>query len=310
MFPVRAIFFKPPPSDLIGRVGQILVLLLVSVGGFHALAFAQAQPPSQSPLDSGRARDSALHEYRVGPRDMLVVTFWDEPSLSGRFRVEEDGFFTFAMVGRVRAGGLTLREIEQQLRKALANGFFRDPQLSLTLDEYGSQQFFVVGEVRQPGAFPLSGPITLLQALARAGSTTTEAGGEVVILRPKEGTATVGPLQPDEASVSEVLRFDLLQLQRGMLGFNVVLRNGDTVLVPRAETLYVLGQVNSPGAYTFKKGTTVLQALSLAGGVADRGASGRIKVVRVVSGEKKELKLKLNDLVQPGDTILVPEKFF
>lgn len=298
------------------RLRAILVLL-VGLFGAQSIVFAQTEPrtlpaePRSQPQDNrGDRRDSAPYEYRVGPRDVLVLTFWDQPSLSGRFRVEEDGYFTFAMVGRVRAGGLTLRDIEQQLRKALADGFFKNPQLSLSIDEYGSQQFFVLGEVRQPSAFPLSGPMTLMQALAQAGSTTTEAGGEVVILRAKEGGATGGPLQPDQSDVAEVLRIDLLQLQRGMLGYNVFMRNGDTVLVPRAETLYVLGQVNSPGAYTFKKGTTVLQALSLAGGVGDRGAAGRVKVIRIVSGEKEELKVKLTDLVQPGDTILVPEKFF
>jgi polysaccharide export outer membrane protein len=294
-----------------------MLMFLVVLLSFESGVGAQEEP--RPPSGESRAqpqdipaerRESASYEYRVGPRDVLVLTFWDQPDLSGRFRVEEDGYFTFAMVGRVRAAGLTLREIEQQLRKALSNGFFKNPQLSLSIDEYGSQRFFVLGEVRQPSAYPLSGPMTLMQALAQAGSTTTEAGGEVVILRPKEGSATGGPLQPDQSDVAEVLRIDLMQLQRGQLGYNVFMRNGDTVLVPRAETLYVLGQVNSPGAYTFKTGTTVLQALSLAGGVADRGAAGRVKVIRIVAGEKKEVKVKLTDLVQPGDTIVVPEKFF
>ncbi len=298
------------------RVRPMLMFLVVLLS-FESGVGAQEEP--RPPSGESRAqpqdipaerRESASYEYRVGPRDVLVLTFWDQPDLSGRFRVEEDGYFTFAMVGRVRAAGLTLREIEQQLRKALSNGFFKNPQLSLSIDEYGSQRFFVLGEVRQPSAYPLSGPMTLMQALAQAGSTTTEAGGEVVILRPKEGSATGGPLQPDQSDVAEVLRIDLMQLQRGLLGYNVFMRNGDTVLVPRAETLYVLGQVNSPGAYTFKTGTTVLQALSLAGGVADRGAAGRVKVIRIVAGEKKEVKVKLTDLVQPGDTIVVPEKFF
>jgi polysaccharide export outer membrane protein len=308
MFPQCSITFtRFPRRHRAGLAPALLICLLA--GSVTSILLAQEAP--QRPQVPGETRDSApAPEYRVGPRDVLVLTFWDQPDLSGRFRVEEDGFFTFAMVGRVRAAGLTLREIEQQLRKALSNGFFKNPQLSLSIDEYGSQQYFVLGEVRQPSAFPLSGPVTLMQALARAGSTTSEAGGEVVILRAKEGTTPGGPLQPDQPDVSEVMRIDLLQLQRGMLGFNIFMRNGDTVLVPRAETVYVLGQVNSPGAYTFKKGTTVLQALSLAGGVADRGASGRVKVIRIVAGEKKELKVKLTDLVQPGDTILVPEKFF
>ena len=74
--------------------------------------------------------------------------------------------------------------------------------------------------------------------------------------------------------------------------------------------MYVFGQVKAPGAYPVDKDTTVLQALSLAGGVTDRGSTGRIKIVRTLEGKKKELKVKLTDLVEPGDTIIVAERFF
>jgi polysaccharide export outer membrane protein len=89
------------------------------------------------------------------------------------------------------------------------------------------------------------------------------------------------------------------------------LRDGDTIFVPRAETIYVFGQVKNPGAYVLQsKDTTVLQALSLAGGVTDRGATNRIKIMRVVDGKMKEIKVKLTDIVRPGDTVVVRERFF
>ena len=69
--------------------------------------------------------------------------------------------------------------------------------------------------------------------------------------------------------------------------------------------------MKNPGAYALQaKETTVLQALSLAGGVTDRGSTSRIKVVRLVKGVKKEIAVKLSDLVQPGDTLVVPERYF
>jgi protein involved in polysaccharide export with SLBB domain len=81
--------------------------------------------------------------------------------------------------------------------------------------------------------------------------------------------------------------------------------------VPRAQSIYVFGQVKNPGAYAMQQtNTTVLQALSLAGGVSDRGTTSRIKIVRIVNGEKRELKVKLTDVVQPGDTVIVSERFF
>jgi polysaccharide export outer membrane protein len=74
--------------------------------------------------------------------------------------------------------------------------------------------------------------------------------------------------------------------------------------------VYVFGQVRGPGAYPLQKTTTVLQALSLAGGVSDRGATGRIRIVRLANGKRTEVKAKLDDIVRPGDTIIVPERFF
>ena len=92
---------------------------------------------------------------------------------------------------------------------------------------------------------------------------------------------------------------------------NTVLHDGDTIIVSRAETVYVFGQVKNPGAYALQqKSTSVLQALSLGGGVTDRGSTSRVRIVRIVNGEKKEIKVKLTDVVQPGDTVIVGERFF
>jgi polysaccharide export outer membrane protein len=100
-------------------------------------------------------------------------------------------------------------------------------------------------------------------------------------------------------------------MQDGGATLNIVLRDGDTISVPRAESVYVLGQVKNPNAYALQqKNTTVLQALSLAGGVTDRGSMSRIKIMRIVKGDRKELKVKLTDIIQPGDTIFVNDRLF
>ena len=238
-------------------------------------------------------------DYVVGPQDVLTITVWDQSDLSGKFAVEADGTFTFPLIGRVKAGGFTLRQVEHTLTQRLADGFFRNPQVSVAIEQYRSQRIFIVGEVRQPGTYPLTGDMTLIEALSRAGSTTATAGGEALVVR-----------DPNQLSGSDVRRVDIKQLQTGSPGTNVVLHDGDTIFVPRAEAVYVSGQVKNPGAYVIQKDTTVLQALSLAGGVTDRGSTARIKVVRMLKGEKVERKIKLSDVVHPGDTILVPERFF
>jgi len=116
---------------------------------------------------------------------------------------------------------------------------------------------------------------------------------------------------PRSNDPDRVARVDLRELENGDLKQNVALRNGDTVFVLRAENVYVFGQVKNPGAYPLReKNTTVLQALSLAGGVTDRGSIGRIQIVRIVNGRKVELRAALTDFVEPRDTIVIPERFF
>jgi polysaccharide export outer membrane protein len=90
------------------------------------------------------------------------------------------------------------------------------------------------------------------------------------------------------------------------------LRDGDTIFVPRAENnyVYVTGAIRTPGAYPVRKDTTVLQAISLAGGFSENGSQSRIRILRLVDGEKKEIRVKLDDVVLPGDTIKVPERYF
>ena len=100
------------------------------------------------------------------------------------------------------------------------------------------------------------------------------------------------------------MRIDLRDLQNGAFAQNAALRDGDTIFVPRAESVYVFGHVKNPGAYALpQKDTTVLQALALAGGVSDRGTTSRIKIVRIVNADKKELKAKLTDIVRPGGNL-------
>lgn len=247
--------------------------------------------------------------YVVGPQDILTITSFDQEDLSGKYPVDADGTFTFPLIGRVKAAGLTLRELEAELKRMLKEGFFKDPQLSVAIETYKSQKIHIVGEVRNPGTYPLTGDMSLIEAIARAGSTLPTASGEALVVRAKSGKAADGPVMPNGVD-TEATTVDLKELQSGALSKNVALKDGDTIFVPRAESVYVFGQVKNPGAYAIQRSTTVLQALSLAGGVNDRGATNRIKIVRIENGKQVELKVKLTDTVRAGDTIMVPERFF
>jgi polysaccharide biosynthesis/export protein len=254
------------------------------------------------------AQTPSAGDYIIGPQDVLTVQVFDQADLGGRYTVETDGTFSFPLIGRIQAGGMTLRAFEGELKKKLADGYFRNPQVTVSVEQYRSQRIFVMGEVRAPGPVPLTGGMTLIEALARAGSTLPSASGEVAIVRAPQGAK--GPTLPDADKVADMVRVNIRELESGSMKHNVALHDGDTIFVPRAESAYVFGQVRTPGAYAIQRDTTVLQALSLAGGVTENGAMNRIKIVRLVSGEKKEIKVKLTDLVKPGDTIIVPEKYF
>src|SRR5437867_3961375 len=151
-----------------------VALALVTLG---ATLFAQSAPSA-----------SAVNDYIVGPQDVLTITSYDQADLSGKFAVEADGTFTYPLIGRFKAGGLTLRATEEGLKAKLKNeGYFNNPQITVAVEQYKSQKVFVVGEVRTPGTYSITGDMKLIEALARAGSTLPTASGEVVIVHPTAG---------------------------------------------------------------------------------------------------------------------------
>jgi len=271
------------------RIHLLLLAALLTVAGSRSFAQSAAN-------------------YVIGPRDVLTIQVFDQADLAGKYAVEADGTFSFPLIGRIQAAGRTLRQFEDDLKKKLADGFFRNPQVSVAVDQYRSQQIFVMGEVRAPGPVPLTGGMTLVEALARAGSTLPGSAGEVVVVRAPQKTDA--PLLPNQNGGAEIFRASIRDLEAGKLAQNIELQDGDTLYVPRAETIYIFGEVRSPNAYPIQKDMTVLQALAIAGGATEHAALNRIKVVRVLNGEKKEIKVKLTDIVRAGDTIIVPERYF
>ena len=111
-------------------------------------------------------------DYVIGAQDVLSITVFDQADLGGRYAVELDGSFSFPLIGRIQAGGLTIRAFETELKNRLADGFFRNPQVTVAIEQYRSQRVFVIGEVKSAGAYALTGDMTLIEALAKAGSTT------------------------------------------------------------------------------------------------------------------------------------------
>jgi polysaccharide export outer membrane protein len=271
-------------------------------------------PVQPSPQSAPVINAQTPGEYIVGPNDVLTVTVIDQPQLTGRYIVRADGSFTFPLLGRLTAGGLSLQAVEDDVRNRLAKGYLRDPQVAVSVEQYRSQQIFVMGEVRQPGTLSFTGSMTIIEALARAGSTTERAGAEAVIVRQAAGGTPLDAAAMERARNSkdsaDVIHVNLQSLQAGGIAQNVTLRSGDTIFVPRAESVFVSGQVRSPGEYTIRQGMTVRQVLTLAGGVSERGSARRIQIIRQVNGVETTVGASLQDIVHPGDNIVVRERLF
>jgi polysaccharide export outer membrane protein len=246
-------------------------------------------------------------DYVVGAQDVLKVTVFDEPTMSGSYRVDTDGSFQYPMLGRVAVGGMRVREVEQMIKTKLEDGYIKRAQVAVDVEQFRSRSIFVVGEVRSPGKYPMTAQMSLIEALAAAGSTTPVASSEVMILRPRDA-GSAQALTPEQVDQSSVTRVNLADLQLGRLSQNVTLVEGDTIFVPKAEKFFITGQVRSPGAYTYERGLTVLQAISLAGGLTEKGSSRRIKVIRAMKGKKTQQGIDLADAIQPGDTLVIPQR--
>jgi polysaccharide biosynthesis/export protein len=264
----------------------------------------QAQSAPTQPPQAVANRSS---DYVVGAQDVLKITVFDEPTMSGSYRVDTDGSFQYPMLGRVTVGGMRVREVEQLLKSKLEDGYIKRAQVAVDVDQFRSRSIYVVGEVRSPGKYAMTGQMSLIEALAAAGSTTPTASSEIMILRPRDA-GTAQPLTPEQVDRSNVTRVNLADLQLGRLSQNVTLAEGDTIFVPRAEKFFITGQVRTPGAYTYERGLTVLQAISLAGGLTEKGSSRRIKVIRAVKGKKTQQGIDLADAIQPGDTLVIPQR--
>ena len=190
------------------------------------------------------------------------------------------------LVGYIRIAGLSSSEaegaIEAQLRQ---NKILNDPQVSVYVKEYTSSGISVAGEVAKPGFYSALGPHRLFDVLQAAGGPTDKAANEAVISHRDQGNATTVHISKDPAE---------------MAASNVDLQPGDTVVVPRAGIVYVLGEVTRPGGYVLNSsgGITVLQVVAVAGGPTHIAAGGKTRLLRRTENGFQEQHINLKKLLR------------
>jgi polysaccharide export outer membrane protein len=271
------------------------------------LLLALGAQPNQQP-------SGAAAEYVVGPQDRLAIVVVDEPNLTKNVTVGTDGVFDYPFIGQVKAAGLSVRAIQQDITARLKEKYLRNPQVSIEVESYRSQVVYVWGQVKNPGAVMLMGNINLTEALAKAGSPTADAGSYIEINRRPRGPAA-GPEPPDGKPATDDKpappeRISMTDLQSGRAQ-HIMLSDGDTIFVPKAEMFYVTGYVKNGGPFLHEPGMTVSRAISIAGGISEKGSRSRIRITRMSGGRQVVIKdVKLDDPVLPGDSVEVLSRLF
>ena len=233
--------------------------------------------------------------YVIGPQDSLAITVADETDLSTQYKVDSDGTITMNYLNRVPLGGLSLAEAQDKVT-ALLKTFLRNPQVRIEVKDYKARSVLMTGEVRNQGKVLLTGAtMSLLEALAMAGSATANASNEVLIMH----QAKNGEKPPEPITVNRK------DLELGKVGRDITLQDGDIVNVPIAKRFYISGFIKNNGSYVLDPGTTVGQAIILAGGLADRGSDRRITIGRVVDGKSVEIDAKMDTKILPNDEIKI-----
>jgi protein involved in polysaccharide export with SLBB domain/beta-lactamase regulating signal transducer with metallopeptidase domain len=245
-----------------------------------------AQPAS--PDASSQATDS----YVIRPNDTLSIAGVDDrgsPQIN-KFKVAEDGTVTVPFLGRMPAGGKTIRQFQDELAKRLAAGRF---VVRTDVDQPKNGIVYVTGAVRTPTTVQMQGTLTLMGALVQAGSPRPDAGDEVQITH-KGG-----------ADVTHVRMRDL-----NLGGGDLSLQDGDIVFVPGAKHFTMTGQVRNPGAYVWTSGLTIEKAIAIAGGTTDRASMRRTIVRRLVDGKTKDVDVTITEEVLPDDVVLIASRIF
>jgi polysaccharide biosynthesis/export protein len=239
-------------------------------------------------------------DYRLGDGDIVRILVYDHPDLTTTSRITSGGMISIPLIGSVRIDGMTVSQVAREISKQLSDGYVVNPQVSVFVEEFRSKRAIIMGQVNTPGTYEMTGPTSLVELISKAGGLRPEAGDRAVIKRKSA--------QRDEQQITINLR-DLVE--RGDASLDIQIVEGDTVFISEAGIFYVTGQVNRPDAYRLEPDTSVIKAITMAGGFTNLASKRRVQIIRQVDGAEQVLKkVPMNEKILPNDVIVVPESFF
>ena len=207
--------------------------------------------------------------YKIGPDDVIEISVFLVEELNKTVRITGDGYILLPLVGALHVEGKTVQEVQNLLTRELGEKYLQDPQVNVFVAEYRSHQVAVLGAVAKPNIYNIKRPRSVLEMVSMAGGLTKEAGNRIRIQR--------GIIDEESGELAaESLIVDLQPLIEGLnKETTLLLSGGDSIMIPKAGAVFLEGQVFKPGAYPLTSGTTVLKALSMAGGTKFTAEKGR-----------------------------------
>jgi polysaccharide biosynthesis/export protein len=288
--------FKP-------RLRPLFFLLVLGAVGL-VIARAQDKAAVVSNVAMGPVGFGSGSAGPIGAGDLLEVTVFDTPELSGKLRVSNRGDVSLPLIGMMHVESLTAQEAQSEVRQRLMDGgFVRDPQVTVFVAEYATQGVSIVGEVHKPGVYPAFGEHHLLDYLSLAEGLTQFAGTNITITHAGH---------PDEPQHVRVMGGAAPTPEN-----NPQILPGDTIFVERTGLVYVLGDVARPGGFAMdhNEQLTIMQAVALAQGTNYTAAKGSIRLIRTTPQGRVEIPVDLKKIMafkapdlpmQDNDILLVP----
>src|SRR5260221_4778089 len=280
---------------------RFAALLCVAAVTLPVAAFGQSRDTGKLPTLQQLPTLQLQSREALGEGDSIRITVFQNPDLTTETRISERGTITFPLVGEISLAGLTPVDAEARIADKLIKGkFVLKPQVSLNVIRVRSRQVSVLGQVARPGRYPLDDTSSnLTDILALAGGVSPTGDDNVTVMVRRNGkTAKM------EINVPSMYR-------TGDLSRNLELENGDTIFVQRAPVFYIYGEVQRAGSYRLEPVMTVMQALSVGGGVTPRGTDRGLEIRRrKPDGTFLSVDAHLTDPVQADDVIYVRESLF
>jgi polysaccharide export outer membrane protein len=255
--------------------------------------------PGSPATASGATANEPSSALRLGAGDLLEISVYNVPELTTKARVGKSGEVYLPLVDYVHVGDLTVEEAQAMIQKRLEDGgFVRSAHVTIFLTESTNQGVTILGDVARPGIYPVVGDRKLYDLISAAGGFTATAGRKVSIIR-------LHSQAPITVNLPRNLADDMQD--------NIEIVPGDTITVPRAPIIYVVGDVGHPAGFLVDNGSlTVLQALALAGGTNHTAKMSGTRIIRkgptgITETRvplKKMLEAKAPDITLQADDIL------